>query len=124
MNCPQQARTMAKGEDPMLLSYKPRFACGRYTSNVKERLRISNSKWLQHVVAGKKFEVDIRSGQFRVEFESRLQQVRCQRAPCDGLKRCSKGFELIESQSHTCSHFVATELQKVTATLFESLYQR
>ena len=64
---------MAQRKQSMLLIQQSWFPSGGYTSNEKERLRVSRPERLQHIVTIEKSKVDILPGQFRIKFEPRLQ---------------------------------------------------
>jgi hypothetical protein len=108
----------------MFLLHQSRFTGGRNTSNEKERLRISNPERLQHIVAIEKSKVDIVPGEFRIQFEPRLLQIRRQDASGGGTERRGKGLELIKPYSNSGSHFMPAKLQQVFATFFQGLDHR
>src|SRR5258708_19836827 len=110
---------MAQTEQSMFLFQQPWFTGGGDTSNEKERLRIPNPKRLEHIVTTEQSEVDITPGEFRIEFEPGVQQIRRQHASSDGLERGGKGLQLSKLYSHTGSHFVPTKLLQVFAAFLQ-----
>src|ERR1700761_9834237 len=108
----------------MFLLQQPWLPSGHDPADEKERLRISDPKRLQSIVATEKVEVDLVPGQFRIELQPGLQQFRGQHPLRRGSERSGEGLQLINRDSDPCGHSVAAKLQKVFATLLQGFHHR
>src|ERR1700730_17842552 len=105
----------------MFLLQQSWFTSGGNTSNEKERLRVPNPKRLQHIVTIEQPEVDIPPGEFRIEFEPRVQEIRRQHASGGGQKRGREGLQLIKAYADASSHFVPAKLLQIFAAFLEGI---
>ena len=69
-------------------------------------------------MAVKKFEREILAGEFCVEFEAGLQQIRREYLSRRCLESRRKLLELIKLNPHTGSHIMTAELHQVVTAFF------